>query len=74
MLKLPKTLLAIFALGSLVLNGSVQADEPVVTLKLAHFLPAHSVTQAQFLKPWAECGFHADSDTHSTHIRTVIPR
>ncbi|MGV5100261.1 helix-turn-helix domain-containing protein [Pseudomonas aeruginosa] len=20
------------------------------------------------------CGFHADSDTHSTHIRTVIPR
>ncbi|WP_272878749.1 hypothetical protein [Aquipseudomonas alcaligenes] len=21
-----------------------------------------------------ECGFHADSDTHSTHIRTVIPR
>ena len=23
---------------------------------------------------WAVCGFHADSDTHSTHIRTVIPR
>ncbi|AHZ76229.1 helicase [Pseudomonas putida] len=24
---------------------------------------------------WAKsCGFHADSDTHSTHIRTVIPR
>ena len=25
---------------------------------------------------WAaiECGFHADSDTHSTHIRTVVPR
>ncbi|QUN70467.1 IS3 family transposase [Pseudomonas sp. JS425] len=22
----------------------------------------------------SECGFHADSDTHSTHIRTVIPR
>lgn len=22
----------------------------------------------------ADCGFHADSDTHSTHIRTVIPR
>jgi len=21
-----------------------------------------------------QCGFHADSDTHSTHIRTVIPR
>ncbi|WP_142821765.1 hypothetical protein [Pseudomonas paraeruginosa] len=21
-----------------------------------------------------DCGFHADSDTHSTHIRTVIPR
>ena len=21
-----------------------------------------------------KCGFHADSDTHSTHIRTVIPR
>ena len=21
-----------------------------------------------------ECGFHADSDTHSTRIRTVIPR
>ncbi|EOK5580335.1 hypothetical protein ACM6T8_003444 [Pseudomonas aeruginosa] len=20
------------------------------------------------------CGFHADSDTHSTRIRTVIPR
>lgn len=54
MLKLPKTLLTMFALGSLVLHGSAQADEPVVTLKLAHFLPAHSVTQAQFLKPWAE--------------------
>lgn len=24
--------------------------------------------------PTLECGFHADSDTHSTHIRTVIPR
>ncbi|MDX3997580.1 hypothetical protein QYP02_31685 [Pseudomonas aeruginosa] len=22
----------------------------------------------------SDCGFHADSDTHSTHIRTVIPR
>ena len=22
----------------------------------------------------ADCGFHADSDTHSTRIRTVIPR
>ncbi|WGL63283.1 hypothetical protein QDX81_20685 [Pseudomonas sp. CW003PS] len=22
----------------------------------------------------AVCGFHADSDTHSTRIRTVIPR
>ncbi|MCS9405756.1 hypothetical protein N1E65_30830 [Pseudomonas aeruginosa] len=21
-----------------------------------------------------KCGFHADSDTHSTRIRTVIPR
>ncbi|MGL3743522.1 hypothetical protein ACSYE6_21130 [Pseudomonas aeruginosa] len=21
-----------------------------------------------------DCGFHADSDTHSTRIRTVIPR
>jgi TRAP-type C4-dicarboxylate transport system substrate-binding protein len=54
MLKLPKTLLSMFALGSLMLNGAAHADEPVVTLKLAHFLPAHSVTQAQFLKPWAE--------------------
>jgi len=24
--------------------------------------------------PLYQCGFHADSDTHSTHIRTVIPR
>lgn len=24
--------------------------------------------------PHDECGFHANSDTHSTHIRTVIPR
>ena len=24
--------------------------------------------------PMLMCGFHADSDTHSTHIRTVIPR
>lgn len=54
MLKLPKTLLSMFALGSLVLHGAVKADESVVTLKLAHFLPAHSVTQTQFLKPWAE--------------------
>ncbi|KJH81509.1 TRAP transporter substrate-binding protein [Stutzerimonas stutzeri] len=54
MLKFPKTLLSMFALGSLMLNGAAHADEPVVTLKLAHFLPAHSVTQAQFLKPWAE--------------------
>ncbi|MCS9406070.1 hypothetical protein N1E65_32550 [Pseudomonas aeruginosa] len=23
---------------------------------------------------WLGCGFHADSDTHSTRIRTVIPR
>lgn len=23
---------------------------------------------------WRPCGFHADSDTHSTRIRTVIPR
>ena len=25
-------------------------------------------------RPEFICGFHADSDTHSTHIRTVIPR
>ncbi|QUE75099.1 TRAP transporter substrate-binding protein [Stutzerimonas stutzeri] len=54
MLKLPKTLLSAIALGSLLLNGAAQAAEPVVTLKLAHFLPAHSVTQAQFLEPWAK--------------------
>ena len=30
------------------------ADEAEVTLKVHHFLPAHSVTQADFLKPWAE--------------------
>ncbi|MGP8775134.1 hypothetical protein ACT01K_22000 [Pseudomonas aeruginosa] len=24
--------------------------------------------------PERKCGFHADSDTHSTRIRTVIPR
>lgn len=54
MLKLPKTLLSMVALGSFMLHGPVQADDSVVTLKLAHFLPAHSVTQAQFLKPWAE--------------------
>lgn len=54
MLKLPKTLLSVLALGSLMLHGAAQADESVVTLKLAHFLPAHSVTQAQILEPWAE--------------------
>ncbi|WPE29953.1 hypothetical protein PshuTeo1_57210 (plasmid) [Pseudomonas hunanensis] len=27
----------------------------------------------QFLREQG-CGFHADSDTHSTRIRTVIPR
>ncbi|WP_145143357.1 TRAP transporter substrate-binding protein [Pseudomonas duriflava] len=31
-----------------------QADDPVVTLKVAHFLPLNSVTQQDFLKPWAE--------------------
>ncbi|AHL75920.1 C4-dicarboxylate ABC transporter [Stutzerimonas stutzeri] len=54
MLKLPKLLLSMFTLGSLMANGAAQADESVVTLKLAHFLPAHSVTQAQFLEPWAQ--------------------
>jgi TRAP-type C4-dicarboxylate transport system substrate-binding protein len=54
MLKLPKALLSLCAVGSLALHANVQADEPVVTLKLAHFLPAHSVTQADFLKPWTE--------------------
>ena len=26
------------------------------------------------VSPPLHCGFHADSDTHSTRIRTVIPR
>lgn len=29
---------------------------------------------AKSARPELDCGFHADSDTHSTHIRTVIPR
>jgi TRAP-type transport system periplasmic protein len=54
MLRFPKTLLSVVALGSFMIHGLAQADDSVVTLKLAHFLPAHSVTQAQFLEPWAE--------------------
>ncbi|WP_120994413.1 TRAP transporter substrate-binding protein [Stutzerimonas urumqiensis] len=54
MLTLSKRLLTLFAAGSLAIHGLAHADEPVVTLKVAHFLPAHSVTQADFLKPWAD--------------------
>lgn len=49
--KLSKALLTLLATSVM---SWAQADEAEVTLKVHHFLPAHSVTQANFLKPWAE--------------------
>jgi TRAP-type C4-dicarboxylate transport system substrate-binding protein len=49
--KLSKALLTLLATSVMTW---AQADEAEVTLKVHHFLPAHSVTQANFLKPWAE--------------------
>ncbi|WP_462381832.1 TRAP transporter substrate-binding protein [Pseudomonas sp. Marseille-QA0892] len=54
MLKLSKSLAALLVAGTLLVQGQARAEEPVVTLKLAHFLPAHSVTQARFLEPWTK--------------------
>ncbi|MCW8163071.1 TRAP transporter substrate-binding protein [Stutzerimonas stutzeri] len=52
MSKLPKALLALACVSCLSL--SAYAQEAVVTLKVHHFLPAHSLTQANLLKPWAD--------------------
>lgn len=52
MRKLTQAFLALFVAASM--GTRAQADDPVVTLKVHHFLPAHSVTQADLLKPWAE--------------------
>lgn len=52
MTKVSRLLLALLVAGSV--SPAVQAVEPVVTLKVHHQLPAHSVTQADLLKPWAE--------------------
>ncbi|WP_339490864.1 TRAP transporter substrate-binding protein [Pseudomonas sp. EL_65y_Pfl2_R95] len=52
MLRFSKTLLALFA--SATFSVAATAAEPVITLKVHHFLPSHSVTQADLLKPWAD--------------------
>jgi len=52
MSKLPKALLALACV--ICLSLSAYAQEAVVTLKVHHFLPAHSLTQANLLKPWAD--------------------
>ena len=49
--KLSKALLTLLATSVMTWAN---ADEAEVTLKFHNFLPAHSVTQADFLKPWAE--------------------
>ena len=49
--KLSKALLTLLATSVMTWAN---ADEAEVTLKVHHFLPAHSVTQADFLKTWAE--------------------
>lgn len=52
MRKLSKAVVTLLAATTFAFQA--QADEAEVTLKVHHFLPAHSVTQADFLKPWAE--------------------
>ena len=52
MFKRTKSLLTLLIAGSFSLTA--MADDAVVTLKVHHFLPAHSVTQADFIKPWAD--------------------
>lgn len=37
-------------------------------------LYSQAITRLSVATIVLDCGFHADSDTHSTHIRTVIPR
>ncbi|WP_256592575.1 TerD family protein [Pseudomonas sp. FFUP_PS_41] len=46
--------------------GRVEDDSGMVFFNA----PVHASGSATF----TPCGFHADSDTHSTRIRTVIPR
>ena len=41
--------------------------------RLAEALADRPAVRVVLSTSWV-CGFHADSDTHSTHIRTVIPR
>lgn len=52
MFKRTKTLLTLLMASSF--SFAATAAEPVVTLKVHHFLPSHSVTQADLLKPWAD--------------------
>lgn len=52
MASLPKALLALVSASCLSLSAFAQ--EATVTLKVHHFLPAHSLTQADLLKPWAD--------------------
>ncbi|WP_421682751.1 TRAP transporter substrate-binding protein [Stutzerimonas urumqiensis] len=47
-----KRLLALLVTASL--GQAAHAAEPEVTLKIHHQLPAHSVTQADLLEPWAK--------------------
>ena len=52
MINWSKRLLALVVAGTL--SHAAQAADPEVTLKIHHQLPAHSVTQADLLEPWAQ--------------------
>lgn len=52
MTKWSKRLLALIVIASL--DQAVQAADAEVVLKVHHQLPAHSVTQADLLEPWAK--------------------
>ncbi|MGP8651954.1 hypothetical protein [Pseudomonas aeruginosa] len=47
--------------------SSVQRIEPAM-------LAGPTAKELEHISDVPACGFHADSDTHSTRIRTVIPR
>jgi len=47
---------------------------PFQAARLKYVLLTHAHIDHCGLLPRLVCGFHADSDTHSTRIRTVIPR
>ncbi|MBC7204644.1 MAG: hypothetical protein H5U29_14250 [Pusillimonas sp.] len=39
---------------TLLAGCSAQASSEKIVLKVAHFLPAHTVTQVNFIEPWCE--------------------